>query len=110
MFRSVRGPIKTVLFLTLDMCRPTVGHTYAILGQKAEEANWLPSPAPKVFSEIVAPTFEEQHVNRHDADSAKRLTDAITALMCDITLNPVRCERRPPMEKKNATFCFGLRG
>lgn len=36
----------------------------------------LPSPAPKVFSKIVAPTSEDHH----KADWAKRLTDAITFL------------------------------
>ena len=72
--RSVRRPIKTVLFLTVDMSCPVVGlvgHTYSILDEKAAEVTWLPSPAPKVLSEIAAPTLEEQYSNRHNADHAK---------------------------------------
>ena len=107
MFCNVRRPIKIVVFfLTLDTCCSVVGHTYSTLGRQVAKANWPLSPAPKVFSEIAAPMFEKEHLNHHDVDHAKRLTDAIMALMCDDSLNSVTCERRPPMEKKNAPFAF----
>ena len=95
---------KNYVFLTLDMCRPAGGHTYSILGPKAAKANWLPFPAPKVFSEIAATNFEEQRPNHHAADRAKRLTDAIAVLMRDISMDPVSCERRPAMEKKTGNL------
>ena len=65
--------------------------------------NWLPSPAPKVFSEITAPTQEEKQFKHDGADRAKRLIDAITVSMCEKPLNPVNYKRRPPNEKKNAS-------
>ena len=99
---------KNYVFLTLDMCRPAGGHTYSILGPKAAKANWLPFPAPKVFSEIAATNFEEQRPNHHAADRAKRLTDAIAVLMRDISMDPVSCERRPAMEKKTGNLVTWL--
>ena len=72
------------------------------------KANWFPSPAPKVFSEIAAPTFEEQRFNYHDAERAKRLADAIAILMRDISMDPVSCERRPAKENKNGKRCYAI--
>ena len=72
------------------------------------KANWLPSLAPQVFTEIAAATSEEKQFNHHDADRAKHLTDAITALMRNKSLNPLSCERRPPKENKNRKNYFAI--